>query len=737
MYYILKGEPTPIQFLKGVGPARAKAFHKIEIFSDVDLLFYFPRSYINRTSILTIKQIYAKLLKDNFFIQDFDNSNVKEEVTLLCKVIDKKLKSSRGNKKFLVVTIKDFSGDTANFVYWQYPEYYDKIFERGRYYIAYGSPELDYHNELTFHHPEVEKFDSFEEIELQKGTTLPIYPMSSSLKTAKINNKVLRKIIKDCLPQTLLKVEDFLPDKIILEYGFLNIQDALRNIHFPTNVEEVEKIKNKFKFEEAFLYEFLLIHHRNNFQEQWVAPIFDKNNGFLKKFHSTLPFELTNDQKKVITQIFTDLKSGKPMNRLLQGDVGSGKTIVAVFSMLLAKINGYQSAIMAPTEILAEQHYLNITNLLYDYPISIELITGGQPARERKLISEKIRTGAVDIIVGTHALFEGGIEFNKLGLVIIDEQHRFGVAQRSKLREIARKSLPEKYVPHFLVMSATPIPRTLAMTLYGDLDVSTIKELPKGRKPIVTKIVFEENLEEMYNFIRQQLRAGNQAYFVYPLIEKSEKLEVKSAIEHWEILQKNIFPEFSCGLLHGRMKSIEKESVMKDFKAGKYNILVSTTVIEVGIDVPNANIIVIENSERFGLSQLHQLRGRVGRGSSKSYCFLVVNNKYNFNKTNSLFADTNERSVLARLKAMEQTTDGFVIAEIDLKLRGPGDILGVQQSGLPPFKFINLATDGELISKAREIANTIKKTDPNFRFYPKIKVILEKFSKEKKYFGIG
>lgn len=737
MYYYYKGEPCQIQFLKGVGPIRAKAFHKMNIYTDLDLLYYFPRTYINRTSILTIKQIYAKLLKDNFIIRDFDDTSLKEETTLLCKISRKKLKTSKGNRKFLVVNVKDINNDDANLIFWQYPDYFDKFFELGQYYIVYGNPELDYQKEITFHQPEVESFDKLEENELEKGTTLPIYPINSILKSARINNKTLRKIIKDTLSSSILKVEDFLPQFIIDEMKLKDVKYALTNIHFPKDLSEVEELWNKFKFEEAIIFEILLGFYRKKFQEIAFAPKLQKINGFLKEFSNSLPFELTNDQKKVISQIFADMRSGKPMNRLLQGDVGSGKTIVAIFAMLLAKINGYQSAIMAPTEILAEQHYLTISNLLHDFPVNVEIVVGSQPARERRLISERIKLGNIDIIVGTHALFEGNIEFNKLGLVIIDEQHRFGVAQRSSLRELAKRSLPNNEVPHFLVMSATPIPRTLAMTLYGDLDVSTIKELPKGRKPVTTKIVFQNDLEKMYTFIREQINKGYQAYFVYPLIEKSEKFELKSAVEHWEILQKKIFPEFNCALLHGRMNSAEKEEVMQKFKSGKYQILVATTVVEVGVDVPNANIIVIENAERFGLSQLHQLRGRVGRGTTKSYCFLVTDNKYNVTKGDTLFTDFEEKSALTRLKAMEQTTDGFKIAEIDLKLRGPGDILGTQQSGLPPFKFLNLITDGDIISMARNYSNTIIQRDPDLKIYYKLRFVIENVRKEKNFFGIG
>lgn len=736
MYYILKGEPKSIQYVKGVGPARAKAFSKIGIFTDIDLIYYFPRNYINRTSILKIKQISTKLLRDNFLFSEGEDE-LKEEVTLLCKVVHKSLKTSRGRKKYLVVDVVDDNEDEAKLIFWQYPEYYERLFERGQFYIVYGIPELDYQRIITFHHPEFERFDKFEELEFLKGTTLPIYPLPTTLKSAKINNKLLRKIISDILETTIEKIDDFLPEEIIHSMELTNLKYSLKNIHFPEDIKKVSKIKERFKFEEGFVFEILLAHYRTKQIEQNKAPILVQTNGFIKKFLKSLPFDLTSDQKKVVTQIFADLTSGKPMNRLLQGDVGSGKTIVAIFAMLFAKVNGFQSAIMAPTEILAEQHFLTISNLLSELPIKIELVVGSQTTRLRKVIAEKIKSGEIDIIVGTHALFEGTIEFNKLGLVIIDEQHRFGVAQRGKLRELARKSLPNGLVPHILVMSATPIPRTLAMTLYGDLDISTIKELPKGRKPITTKIVFEDDLPKMYNFIREKLKEGHQAYFVYPLIEKSEKLEIKSATEHWELLQQKIFPEFACGLLHGRMKSEEKELVMKKFKEGKYNILVSTTVIEVGIDVPNANIMVIESAERFGLSQLHQLRGRVGRGTAKSYCFLVPSTKFNSHQEYTVAENSDRKLALARLKAMEQTTDGFKIAELDLKFRGPGDIIGIQQSGLPPFKYLDLVYDGEIISKAKEYAYYIKNKDPELKTYQNLRSVVEKVILEKKYFGIA
>lgn len=737
MFYSLKGEPKPIQYLKGVGPARAKAFQKIGINNDVDLLFYFPRSYINRTSLLTIKQVYGKLLKDNFFLAETDNYDFKEEVTILGKVVEKQIRKGREKKNYLLVKIQDLNGDKGNLLYWQYIDYYERYFEVNKYYIIYGVPEIGLFNEITFHHPETEKFDQKEQIDLQKGTTIPIYPLNAYFKAVKINNKTLRKIISDSISESLSKIDDILPYEIINQLDFKELRYSLENIHFPHNISEVPKLIERFKFTEAFVFELLLGINRKKQKVDSKAPIFNNYPEIINQFTAKLEFELTNDQKKVINQIYNDLISGKPMNRLLQGDVGSGKTIVAICSMLLAKANKYQSAIMAPTEILAEQHYLTIKNLLKDFPIKIELVIGSLKNKEREYIENKIKKNEADIIVGTHTLFEGKIQFARLGLVIIDEQHRFGVEQRSRLRELAAMSLGNGYSPHFLVMSATPIPRTLAMTLYGDLDISTIKELPSGRKPITTKVIVESELQMMYEFIREQIKSGRQAYFVYPLIEKSEKIDIKSAIEHFELLQNKIFSEFKCGLLHGRMKSDEKELVMNKFKKKEYDILVSTTVIEVGIDVPNATIMVIENAERFGLSQLHQLRGRVGRSSLQSYCFLVTKDNLYFTKQGKGIAIQDEKAVFVRLKTMESTTDGFKIAEVDLKIRGPGDILGTQQSGLPPFKYIDLASDGETISLARKKAFEILANDPDLTKNKKLKLFINQISRNKNFWGIG
>ncbi|MCX7879802.1 MAG: ATP-dependent DNA helicase RecG [Ignavibacteria bacterium] len=737
MYYVFRSEPAPIQYLKGVGPLRAKAFQKVGINYDVDLLFYFPRSYVNRSSLLTIKQVCGKLLKEEFFVEESKEYSFKEEITLVVRVLENKIQNPRSRKPFLTILAKDLNDDKLKIFYWNYIDYYYKYFQVGEYYIVNGVPEINAFGELVIHHPEVEKFDTEEQYEFQKGSTLPVYSIPSFFKVAKINNKVLRKLIKSIIEQAVEKVEDFLPSEIVNDLKFKDLQYSLLNIHFPTNPEEIDELFNRFKFQEAFLFELLLGLKRNHFKTMLKAPKFEQKGTLLSQFYKSLKFELTNDQKKVIREIFYDFRSGKPMNRLIQGDVGSGKTIVAVFAMLLAKENCFQSAIMAPTEVLAEQHLLTLQNLLFGFPVTIEIVVGSQSQREREIIERRIKNGEIDIIVGTHALFEGNVLYKNLGLIIIDEQHRFGVEQRHRLRQIASMSLSNNFVPHMLVMSATPIPRTLAMTLYGDLDVSMIKEFPKGRKPVWTRIVYEKDLPKMYDFIREKIKDGRQAFFVYPLIEKSEKLDIKSATEHWELLQKDIFPEYKCGLLHGRMKPHEKEEVMQRFKNKEFSILVATTVIEVGIDVPNATIMVVESAERFGLAQLHQLRGRVGRGSYKSYCFLVTKDRFDTLRGEKLFPESEKRSALVRLKAIESISDGFKIAEIDLKLRGPGDVLGKQQTGFPEFRYLNLATDGEIISKSREYAFSLLKKDPFLKFAPKLSEVLNKFSKGKKYWGIG
>ncbi len=737
MFFVLKGEPKPIQFLKKVGPERAKAFEKEQIKTDIDLIYYFPRTYVNRTSILQLKQVYAKLLSDNYTFVN-ERLTIKEEVTTIGKVT--KISSSRSinRRNVLFVEIVDFSGYKAKIIFWQYGEYYSKLINYGNYIIVRGTPDINRYRIIIFNQPEIEVLDSIEQHEFQKGTTLPIYPLPIAFRKSKINNKLLRSIISNTIDETINKLEDYIPEEILTKLNIPELRSAIKNIHFPESLEIIPSVQNRFKFDEAFIFEILLALSQKIHKSRNQAPVFQKpiKDGLVHQFKSSLPFELTQDQKKVINEIFSDLQSGKAMNRLLQGDVGSGKTIVALFAMLYSCENGYQSLIMAPTEILAEQHFLTLKNLLNGLDIKIELVTGSQSQATRRKIQTNIANGSTNIIIGTHALFEEKMKYHKLALIIIDEQHRFGVAQRAKLKELAENSLYYNLSPHLLVMSATPIPRTLAMTLYGDLDVSIIKQMPSGRKPIVTKIVFESEFPQLIDLVKSELNKGRQAYFVYPLVEKSEKLDLKSATEHFNILQTKYFPEYKCGLLHGQMKWEEKERMMKYFKNKLFHILVSTTVIEVGIDVPNATIIVIENAERFGLSQLHQLRGRVGRGEFQSYCFLVTKDKYNTALTRKIFPTNEDKSTIARLKAMEQTTDGFLIAEYDLQIRGPGDLAGTQQSGLPPFKYLSLVSDGKIIEKAKEIAVGLLSKDPNLDNYPKIKIVLNKYSELKKYWGI-
>lgn len=739
MYYSLKGKPKPIQFVKGVGPKRAKAFEKENIFTEVDLLFYFPRTYISRSSLQSLKKILLKLLKGNTSqpMTDFQ-FEIKEEVTVIGKIIGKKVQNYRGNRKLLIVKIADFDGSIAKILFWQYVEYYYKCLNVGVYIVVQGVPELDKYNSITFSHPEFEIIsDSFAEINFQKGSILPVYPIPTSFRNSKINNKILRKIIENALQSGLQILEDYLPQYFLEKYKIPPLLNSIYKIHFPKYINSIPNIWYRFKFDEVFIFELMLHQLRNYTRKVQNAPILKPNFSLLNEFQKNLSFELTGDQQKAINEIFSDFASGEPMNRLLQGDVGSGKTIVAIYSLLLCVENGFQALIMAPTEILAEQHYLTLINLLHQLPVRIELLVGSLSEKQRRQVIANITNGLANIIVGTHALFESKVKYHNLGMIVIDEQHRFGVEQRAKLRQLAINSLGAKISPHILVMSATPIPRTLAMTLYGDLDVSIIKEMPKGRKPIITRIISESKLPELYNIIREEIKNGQQAYFVYPLVEKSEKSDYKSATEHYDILQNQVFPDLRCGLLYGSMPWGEKEKTMSSFKSKFYDILVSTTVIEVGIDVPNATIMVIENAERFGLAQLHQLRGRVGRSYLQSYCFLVTKDKLYSPIARKGFFSLDDKIAIARLKAMEKTTNGFEIAEIDLKLRGPGDIIGTMQSGLPSFKYLNLLTDSEIIAKARRISMELLSENPELENLPLLKKVVEKMVKSNNFFGIG
>ncbi|MFN3134379.1 MAG: ATP-dependent DNA helicase RecG, partial [Candidatus Kryptonium sp.] len=505
-------------------------------------------------------------------------------------------------------------------------------------------------------------------------------------------------------------VEETLPEKILSKYGFVPLKFAIKSIHFPETYDELNLALKRLKFEELFFLQLLLArkHYELKHFEKGIS--FKKIGELVHGFSKILPFKLTEAQRRVVHEIWNDMKSDKPMNRLLQGDVGSGKTIVALISMLIAVDNGYQAAFMAPTEILAEQHYVTFLNLLDSLPVKVRLLIGSLKPKEKEKVLSEIENGEAQIIIGTHALIQERVNFKNLGLVVIDEQHRFGVMQRAMLIE-------KGYNPDVLIMTATPIPRTLALTVYGDLDVSVIDQMPRKRK-VKTEIVPDTEKERVYEFIRSKVKEGHQAYIVYPLIEESEKLDLESAIENYVRLKNEVFPEFNLGLIHGRMPGTERQEVMLAFKEGKIQILIATTVIEVGIDIPNATIMVIESAERFGLSQLHQLRGRIGRGEKQSYCFLIAKSSlFKKSSDDALFEFegevVEESKAMERLKIIASTQDGFKIAEKDLELRGPGEFFGTRQSGFVKFKFADISTDKELLEMARQEAFEIIKQDPN------------------------
>ena len=710
--YAKSDNRTPLQFIKGIGPKRAEVLVKEGIYTTEDLIAFFPRAYIDRNASDSIKALSVKLLADknpdNLDINDF---NLKSESTIVAEISDIQKKEYGKNRKFLKINVRDQHGGRAEVIFWNYADYYEKQYQIGDKVTISGKAEIDGFMKIQFSQPEIHKFDE-SDYEDYKSYIIPVYKSPESFKRAGISNKVIRNIIFTALRTELDRYEETLPDFILEAYNFPRINDAIKTLHFPNSFDEVRRAKERMKFEEIFYFELYLALRQSGVKTLERGVHIPKKSALARKVYEALPFELTNDQKKVINEIAIDMASGVPMNRLLQGDVGSGKTIVAALCMLSAVDSGFQVALMAPTEILAEQHYRNFKHLLEEHGINIVQLLGGQKARIRNNVLDEISSGRANIIIGTHSLFESTVQYNKLGLVVIDEQHRFGVGQRASLIELAKKSHTDNAAPHILVMSATPIPRTLALTVYGDLDVSVIKHLPKNRKPIRTKVVFEHQLDQAYNFIREELEKGHQAYIVFPLVEKSEKLELKSAVEHFEFLSTEVFPDYKCGLLHGQMLWYEKEDAMKDFLAKKYNLLVSTTVIEVGIDVPNATVMMINDAHRFGLSQLHQLRGRVGRGGEQSYCMLATKDNYRFEFNKKGKDESEQKSNIIRLKTMERTTDGFEVAEVDLKLRGPGDVLGTRQSGLPEFKFLDLASDGETVTLAKKMAFDIVKSDP-------------------------
>jgi len=707
----------PLQYVKGVGPRRAEALANEGIITPYDVLMCVPRGYISREAAPNIAAMLEKLRAPDLWTGDTSQIvNVTSQTSIIATVTDVRLKTVGKGRAMLAVTIGDGSGSSAQLVFWNQTAYYGKLLKLDHTFLISGVPDYEAKwSQLTIHHPEIEEIDAEEIEQFLTGKTLPTYPMTQGLRNAGVTMRHMRSIVEHVLESALMDITEPLPETILLQRGLMGKQQALRELHVPTSLAHIDRARYRMKYEELFVFELLLAARRQSRRSPEAGISMQAKSAHARSLIESLPYSLTNAQKRVIREIVADMTSGLPMNRLLQGDVGSGKTIVALLCMLNAVDNGYQTLIMAPTEILAEQHLHSICRMLGDSLVRVVHLVGGQKKKERNESLALIASGEAQIVVGTHALFEADVQYNKLGLIVIDEQHRFGVAQRAELRRMGRAShAGGPRTPHILVMSATPIPRTLSMTLYGDLDASVIDEMPANRRPITTKIVFESQLDGVYNFILSEVKAGRQAYVVYPLVEKSEKIEAKSAVEHYEELKGSVFSAVRVGLLHGQMPWAEKEETMRWFLNKEIDVLISTTVIEVGIDVPNASIMLIENAERFGLSQLHQLRGRVGRGTDQSFCFLVTKDHFRYHVSRNSGAEDRAKSVV-RLKTMVETTDGFRVAEVDLRLRGPGDVLGIRQSGLPEFRFADIVSDATLIVIAREDAFGLLEKDPHLR----------------------
>jgi len=659
----VKDTRTPVKFLKGVGEVRSRQLAKLGINTVLDLMEHFPRAYIARKLNPSLRELKPG---DNIAL------------TAMISWVDER--RTRKGKNLLEVGISD--GRAAIVCSWfSYPKSFPGLFKPGAMLWVAGNL-TEYNGQLQLMHPEVEFVDDSEELDFwKKREFLPVYRLSGDL-----TQKFLRRIVYSAFELFTSQIEENLPEELIAKRGFLPRKVALQKMHFSLHPEELDKVRKRFVYEEFFYSQLLWARHKR-FHAQDVKGIrFENRRDLTSRLYRELPFKLTQAQKRVINEIFGDMCSDRQMSRLLQGDVGSGKTIVTLFAMLLAVENGLQAALMAPTEILADQHYGNITRLLKDFPLNIVLLKGGS-YKGKAQTKNAISTGEANLIIGTHALLQSDISFEKLGFVAVDEQHRFGVQQRATL---ARK---DKH-PDLLYLSATPIPRSLSLTVYGDLEVSIINELPPDRIPVKTLVRSNQKIDLVYREVAKELAAGSQVYVVCPLIEESDKMDLLDAQRMHNHLSTNIFPQYSCVLLHGKMPSREKDTIMLRFKAGEIRILVSTTVIEVGLDIPNASVMIVEHAERFGLAQLHQLRGRVGRGGQQAWCYLIEHFP--------LSSVARER-----LDTMAKTTDGFLIAEKDLHLRGPGEFFGTEQSGLPQFTFANLVADQPVLKEAREDAFSI------------------------------
>lgn len=695
---------SPIQYVKGIGPKRAAALKEIGITTPRDLLYYFPRDYLDRSQIVPIKNL-ARLV------------NSSKPVTVIGEVFRQEVKRSRRTKRMIFfLTIKDDTG-FVQCVWFEGVHWYKDAFEKGELLAVSAYPDFDHLGRVQFVHPEFDRLKgSLEEDEpdwgklFNTGAIIPKYPSTAELGKVGLDSRGFRRIVRSAIKSHINELRESLSEELIESTRLVHLDVAIRNIHFPPSHADLDSARRRLKFDELFFLQLMLAYRKRALKDETPGIAFNVESTLARQLVDSLPFPLTHAQRRVIKEISEDMKSSRSMNRLLQGDVGSGKTIVALLAMLVAIDNGYQVAFMAPTEILAEQHFRTLTNFIGTLPVNVRLLIGGQRKKLRQDILEDVNSGRANIIVGTHALIQEHVEFAKLGFIVIDEQHRFGVLQRATLRQ-------KGFNPDVLVMTATPIPRTLALTVYGDLDVSVIDEMPAERRPIKTGVRLEPQKPKVFEFVREEIRKGRQAYVVFPLIEESEKIDLKAATKEFEHLQRKIFPEFRLGLLHGRMKSDEKDGTMHGFKNREFHVLVATTVIEVGIDVPNATIMMIENAERFGLSQLHQLRGRVGRGADQSYCILIADYAWFDTKKgmSSVEAGQEKEKARTRLETMVATTDGFKIAEVDLKLRGPGEFFGTRQSGLPAFKIANLVDDAELVTVARREAFSLVEDDPQLR----------------------